>query len=72
MKFVIEKGIPIPGKHPNEGLARALRAMEVGDSVAVDLDTKSVSANVYYVAKATNRRFVTRKESDYRRIWRIQ
>jgi hypothetical protein len=72
MTFKIEKGIPIPTKFCNSGIAATMRAMEVGDSVLVPGTANNVSANVAYITRRTSMKFAQRKEGNGYRIWRIK
>lgn len=74
----IEDGIPIPPKGVGRkfkgyGVSHALRTMEVGQSFATA--SKHISNHVFLIAKATGRKFMTRRveENGVRviRVWRI-
>jgi len=72
MTFKIEKGIPIPTKFRNSGIAATMRAMEVGDSFVAPGKNSSIRSNMAYITRRTGRKFVARQEGEGVRIWRIQ
>lgn len=70
--YIIEDGLPMPGR-PAAKLTRALRRLEIGQSVYVtDLNRNSISSRVDCVRKASGKKFTVRKmDSDGYRIWRL-
>lgn len=70
MEYKIEKGVPMPklrNKYP-------FRQMEVGDSVYIPNSHAAASKSSYAAydfQKRTGRKFISRKEGDGIRIWRI-
>ncbi len=78
----IDKNIPLPPRaprgrksgKPSEGISRALRSMEIGDSFVVGMDHNHLTAWVYGWAKrqAVPLGFAVRDMPDgTRRVWRI-
>lgn len=76
MAFTIEKGLQIPATPHRSGLAAALRAMEVGDSVMVPGKKPSALgaqiANIRNQPDMQDRKYTTRTVDGGVRIWRIQ
>lgn len=75
MTYVIEKGVPIPqdrGQGHRTGFSRALRALEVGDSMLVpEMTQNGVSARASSLSKITGQKFITRRVEGGIRIWRV-
>lgn len=81
MSYVIEHGIPIPpsrqdGQHrptgPRSEIAKAIEAMEVGHSFAIESEREYMRARAR-LARFKPRRFITRKlPHEGWRIWRIE
>jgi hypothetical protein len=77
MSFPIEKDIPFPGARARNGMAEAIRAMEIGDSVfdpCKGLDVGLVinrQSNWSGAAKAEGRKVATRRMDGGIRVWRI-
>lgn len=76
MKYVIEKGYPIPRMNrrkkrgSSQGTAAALKLMKKGDSFAITTLTPTTRTSMYQVAKRLGIRIlVSRLHS---RVWRIQ
>ena len=71
MALTIEKGIPIPnqggGKHSDFG--KAIREMEVGDSILSPIKQRNVHA---YLRALKTKRFVTRSVDGGLRVWRVE
>lgn len=70
MEIKIEKGIPIPSRTRTGHLTETLRAMEVGDSITLPLETKYGLGTVFYRLKP--KKFVRRTLDKLElRVWRI-
>lgn len=65
----IEKGVPVPTSR-HTGIAKALREMEVGDSRLFAEEAQSnISARTCHMKP---RKYVSRKEGDGTRVWRVE
>ena len=77
MSFKIEKDVPMPGLNRKVGIAEAIRAMEIGDSVLDPCDGLDVTkqrhrqTNWVTQAKENGRRVATRRVEGGVRVWRI-
>lgn len=79
MKYVVEKGVPIPSKQDNPKYQRyPWPIMEVGDSVFFDGVKKGAASNQACAARAWGRNqkvkkvFIAQKQENGVRIWRIE
>jgi len=70
----IEKDVPIHGggnagnRNPEK---YPFREMEVGDSFFIAENPKAVQSSAYVAGKRLGRRFITRREGDGVRVWRV-
>lgn len=70
--YKVQKGVPLPldvrskSKYP-------FLAMDVGDSfLAPKKKISTVSAAATYIAKKTKMKFITRKDGNGTRVWRVK
>lgn len=72
-EFKIEKNIPPPSRGgPGRKHKYPFREMEVGDSFFYRGLRGTIVSCANYFGKRNNAKFVTRKENDGFRIWRIE
>ena len=85
MALQIENGIPITGgRKPRGEVSQALRAMDISQSVHVEMDNSHSHDAMYrkrfaartsgvmrHVAKNTGRKFAARKTAMGIRLWRV-
>lgn len=70
----IDKNIPIPKSNPVVVYKGSydFSEMEPGDSVLIEGEKNhSLRCKIWHVSRYTGRKFVTKKEGDNTRIWRI-
>lgn len=65
----IENGVPVPPAYKRNGVAAALREMEIGDSRLFAEEAQSnISARTCHMKP---HKYVTRKEGAGTRVWRV-
>ena len=71
--FVIEQNVPVPPKRVGKGRPEKypLSKFSVGDSMFVAGKLASVQQLAYKRSKKTAMKFVTRKEGNGVRVWRV-
>jgi hypothetical protein len=68
--YKIEKGIPMPDRHPLKGIAEIMRQMEIGDSIVVPMSGRT---NMRNYATRTNIQIITKKINEKEvRVWRTK
>ncbi len=70
----IEKGIPIPERKNNTGLATLIRGMEVGDSVFTSSEkhAKYMHQRSYAVLTGTGTKLISRRVDGGWRLWKVK
>lgn len=71
--FAIEKNIPVPTTGKGRPDKYPWKNMEVGDSFLVPDSTSAMFVGrKQYAQRAHNARYVTRREADGLRVWRVE
>lgn len=73
LKCVIEKGVPMPPVRPGRPRVYPFGAMVPGDSTLITGERAAIAASVAgQVGRTKGWRFVSRREGDAVRIWRVE
>lgn len=73
--YKIENDIPVPpnrSKNARNAFTDAVKALDVGQSFFVEMLQANVCTRANIIAKATGRKFTTRKVEGGIRIWRVE
>lgn len=70
MTYIIDKNIPFPNGNTAPNTKYPFSQMKIGDSFLAKEKKAVVAASVW--SKNKKRRFISRKEKDGWRIWRIK
>lgn len=72
MPYVIEKGVPLPGKGDAE-LRDTLKEMDVGDSFLMEgVTARNVGTRLGIIGREIGARFLTRTCTGGARVWRVE
>ena len=70
--MIIEKNVPMPATRQGRRTRYPFGKMEIGDSILVEsVPRKAIQSAASYFGRRRKWQFITKKEGDGARVWRI-